>query len=40
MYFPERLISILIIAALACIAVGAVILIVLLINDLRNKKLW
>ncbi len=40
MYFPENLIKIMITAALACIAIGAVILIALLIIDIRNKKLW
>lgn len=40
MYFPEKLISTIILAALACIAVGAVVLIILLIDDLRNNKLW
>jgi preprotein translocase subunit Sss1 len=40
MYFPEKFISTMIIAALAFIAVGAIILIVLLIHDIRNKKLW
>jgi len=40
MYFPEKLISIMIVTALAMIAVGAVALIILLIIDIRNKKIW
>lgn len=40
MYFPEKLISLMIIAALAFIAVGAIVLIVLLIVDIRKKSLW
>lgn len=40
MYFPEKLISMIIMAALALIGVGAIVLIVLLIIDLRNKRLW
>lgn len=40
MYFPEKFISIMIVVALALIAVGAIALIILLINDIRNKKLW
>lgn len=40
MYFPENFISIMITVALAYIAVGVLIMIVLLINDIRNKKLW
>lgn len=40
MYFSENLINIMIVTALASIAVGAVTLIVLAIDDVRNKKLW
>jgi len=40
MYFPENFIGVMIMTALAAIAVGAIALIVLLINDIRNKKLW
>jgi hypothetical protein len=40
MYFPEYLINIIIVTALLGIALASVVLIVLLINDIRNKKLW
>jgi len=40
MYFPEKLLSILIVTALICIAVGAVVLIALVIDDVRKDKLW
>ena len=40
MYFPEKFISTLIMAALACIAIGALTLIILMIDDVRKNKLW
>ncbi len=40
MYFPEQLINIIIVAALAFIGIGAISLIILLIHDIRNNKLW
>lgn len=40
MYFPEKFISIMIMASLVFIGVAALILIILLIRDIRSKKLW
>lgn len=40
MYFPEAFITVLIIASLAGVGIGAVSLIILLIKDIKSKKLW
>ena len=40
MYFPESFVHIMIISALVFIGIGSVVLIILLISDIRNKKLW
>lgn len=40
MYFSQTFISVMIIGALVFIAAASAILIILLIKDIRNKKLW
>lgn len=40
MYFSEQFINIMIMASLVAISIASVVLIVLLINDIRRKRLW
>ena len=40
MYFSETFLSIMIIVALTGISIAAVVLVLLLIRDIKSKKLW
>ena len=40
MYFPETFLSTMILVALTSISIAAVVLVLLLIRDIKSKKLW
>lgn len=40
MYFSEGFINILIYLSIAGVGIGAIVLVVLLIKDIKSKKLW